>query len=43
MPNVSTIGKFIVTVLLVMIAIYGIKLAAKKFNIPVISTVAEGV
>lgn len=43
MPNVSTVVRFIGTVLLVMIGIYAIKWATKKVNIPIVSKIAEEV
>lgn len=43
MPSLNSIGKFFVMVVLVMIGIYAVKMATKKFNIPVLSTVAEEV
>lgn len=43
MPNANSLVKFFVMVLLVMLGIFAVKFAAKKFNIPVLSTVAEGV
>lgn len=43
MLNAQGILKFVVMVLLVMIGIFAVKFVAKKYNIPVVSTVAEGV
>lgn len=41
--NLMGIGKFLVTVLMVMVGIYVLKMIIKKTNIPVLSTVAEAV
>lgn len=41
--DMQDIGKFIISVLLIMVAIYGIKKLTQKYNIPVIGTIAEEV
>jgi len=43
MPSINQVGKFFAMVVLVMLGIYAVKVAAKKFQIPVISAVAEEV
>lgn len=45
MPTLSVagIGKYLVMIIIVMIGIFAVKYAAKRFNIPVVSTIAEGV
>ena len=43
MFTVRTIGMFFLTVIVTMVGIYIIKAVAGKYNIPVLSTVAEGV
>lgn len=43
MLNLKSIGSYLVMILLVMIGIYAVKMAAKKWNIPVVSAVAAEV
>ena len=43
MVNFKGIGSYVVMILLVMVGIFAVKWAAKKWNIPVVSAVAEGV
>jgi hypothetical protein len=43
MVNMKGIGSYVIMILLVMVGIFAVKWAAKKWNIPVVSTVAEGV
>lgn len=43
MPNVNSLIRFFAMVLLVMIGIYAVKWASRKWNIPLISKVAEEV
>lgn len=37
------IGKFVLMILIIMIGIYGVKMIASKYNIPLVSKVAGGV
>ena len=41
--NLHAVGKFLLTVLLVMVAIWAIKQASIRWNIPIIRTIAEGI
>jgi len=43
MINAKSITSYVVMILLVMVGIFAVKWAAKKWNIPVVSAVAEGV
>lgn len=43
MFNLKSIGSYLVMILLVMVGIYAVKMAAKKWTIPVISAVAAEV
>lgn len=43
MLNLKSVGSYVIMILLVMVGIFAVKWAAKKWNIPVVSTVAEGV
>jgi hypothetical protein len=40
---VNSIGKFIVMILIVMAGIYGVKWLSSKYNIPVVSNLAQAV
>ena len=42
MPNFKGIGSYVIMILLIMVGIFAVKWAAKKWNIPVVSTIAEG-
>ena len=43
MLKLKSVGSYVIMILLVMVGIFAVKWAAKKWNIPVVSTVAEGV
>lgn len=45
MPTLTPagIGKFFVMILFVMLGIFAVKWAAKKYSIPVVSTIADAV
>lgn len=41
--NLKSIGSYVIMILIVMVGIFAVKWAAKKWSIPVVSAVAEGV
>jgi len=43
MLSVKSIGGYLLMIVLVMVGIYAVKWASAKWNIPVLSTVSEGV
>lgn len=43
MNTVKYVGGLIFSVLVIMAIIYGIKKVSAKYNVPVVSTIAEGV
>ena len=40
---VGTIGKYAISIIIIMLGIYAVKLVATKYNVPILSKVSEGI